>query len=72
MFFCFHLVKNMFSPVGFKGNLSLLDIYIYIFHGTKKQMEVCRWCLLGLLFLFGRVEREPLGVRVFPPVWREV
>ena len=26
----FHLVKNIvFSPVGFKGNLSLLEIYIF-------------------------------------------
>ena len=24
------LVKNMFSPVGFKGNLSLLDFFILL------------------------------------------
>ena len=26
-FLIFHLLKNIFSPVGFKGNLSLLDIF---------------------------------------------
>ena len=27
----FHLLKNMFSPVGFKGNLVLVDIRFF-FH----------------------------------------
>ena len=32
----------LFSPVGFKGNLSLLKIYIFFSRGLN-QMEVCYW-----------------------------
>ena len=39
---CCHLLKNTcFSPVGFKGNLSLLDICL--FSQGLKQMEGSRW-----------------------------
>ena len=31
--------NNIFSPVGFKGNLSLLEIVPVVFQGAKKQME---------------------------------
>ena len=41
----FHLVKNvfffLFSPVGFKGNLSLVEVFIFcIFSRGLKQMQV--------------------------------
>ena len=28
-FIVFHLVKNMFPPVDFKGNLPLLEIFVF-------------------------------------------
>ena len=35
-----YLCYFMFSPVGFKGSLSLLEICSHFFQGSQKQMEV--------------------------------
>ena len=41
MLVVFHLLKKVFfSLVGFKGELSLLELFFHLFPGAKKQMEV--------------------------------
>ena len=45
---CFYSLKNMFvfSPVGFKGNLSLLEICSHFYGGhTSKWTSTCRFLL---------------------------
>ena len=51
LWFPLHLVETMllFSPVGFNGNLSLLDICVVVFSRALKQMET---------------PREPLPLRI--------
>ena len=35
---CFHLLKNIFPPVGFKGDLSLLEIFL-VFPGVLTKWK---------------------------------
>ena len=40
----FHWLKNMCSPVGFKGNLPLLEICAFFSRGLKQMEDVVRFC----------------------------
>ena len=66
---CFHLVKNMFSPVGFKGNRVHYRKYTYLlllFSGDSSKWRLDSWgmCWLSLPDLCGFADQAENETRV--------